>query len=249
MDSLRGTGRQGSAYARAVSRPEELRRPELDLVPDHLYYQALALLHRPDHWTSEAAIRAELELEAFREHHVRNIVAMLFANQALIRQYLDGTLDKHHDGLDPAPGGPQLPGAMDMDLPRQQQQIYEEIVESMRRGMQQKLAQEAACNSLAAADEDADMDGNNPHWGQEPEASPFPAAAAWRPAFAVLGPAGSGKSTAVSQAVQMAAAQGARVLVAAPTGRLAATLREKFPELEVDTVHGAFVNARFSFPH
>ena len=107
--------------------------------------------------------------------------------------------------------------------------------------MQQKLAQEAACNSLAAADEDADMDGNNPHWGQEPEASPFPAAAAWRPAFAVLGPAGSGKSTAVSQAVQMAAAQGARVLVAAPTGRLAATLREKFPELEVDTVHGAFL--------
>ena len=220
---------------------EELRRPELDLVPDHLCYQALALLHRPDHWTSEAAIRAELELEAFREHHVRNIVAMLFANQVLIRQYFDGTLDKHNDGMPPAPGGPRLPGGLDMDLSRQQQQIYEEIVESARQGVQQKLAQEAAWNALAAVDEDADMDGNNPHWGQEPEASPFPAAAAWRPAFAVLGPAGSGKSTAVSQAVQMAAAQGARVLVAAPTGRLAATLREKFPELEVDTVHGAFL--------
>ena len=219
----------------------ELRRPELDLVPDHLYYQAVALLHRPDHWTSEAAIRAELELEAFREHHIRNIVAMLFANQVLIRQYFDGTLDRHNDAMAPVPAGPRRPGGLDMDLSRQQEHIYEEIVESMHQGMQQKLAQEAAWNALAAVDDAADVEGNNPHWGQEPEASPFPAAAAWRPAFAVLGPAGSGKSTAVSQAIQMAAAQGARVLVAAPTGRLAATLREKFPELEVDTVHGAFL--------
>ena len=34
---------------------------------------------------------------------------------------------------------------------------------------------------------------------------------------------------------------GARVLLTAPTGRLAATMREKFPDLEVDTVHGAFL--------
>ena len=72
-------------------------------------------------------------------------------------------------------------------------------------------------------------------------ASPFAPAAALRPAFAVLGPAGSGKSTAVHKVIREAVRQQRRVLLAAPTGRLAATLREKFPELEVDTVHGAFL--------
>ena len=62
-----------------------------------------------------------------------------------------------------------------------------------------------------------------------------------RSAFAVLGPAGSGKSTAVHSVIREAVRQGRRVLLAAPTGRLAATLREKFPDLEVDTVHGAFL--------
>ena len=43
------------------------------------------------------------------------------------------------------------------------------------------------------------------------------------------------------KAIGEVAAHGGRILLAAPTGRLAATMREKFPELEVDTVHGAFL--------
>ncbi|CAJ1389860.1 unnamed protein product [Effrenium voratum] len=43
------------------------------------------------------------------------------------------------------------------------------------------------------------------------------------------------------EAIRQAADRGARVLLTAPTGRLAATLRERFPGLEVDTVHGAFL--------
>lgn len=62
-----------------------------------------------------------------------------------------------------------------------------------------------------------------------------------RSAFAVLGPAGSGKSTAVHRVIREAVRQQRRVLLAAPTGRLAATLRDKFPDLEVDTVHAAFL--------
>ena len=82
--------------------------------------------------------------------------------------------------------------------------------------------------------------GREDAWKGE-DASPFEAAAALRPAFAVLGPAGSGKSTAVHEVIRKAVGKGCRVLLAAPTGRLAATLREKFPDLEVDTVHGAFL--------
>ena len=67
----------------------DLKRPELDRVPDHLYYQALAYLHRPDHWTNPAAIKEQLGLEGFRDYHIKNITAMITANQGLIRKYLD----------------------------------------------------------------------------------------------------------------------------------------------------------------
>ena len=45
----------------------------------------------------------------------------------------------------------------------------------------------------------------------------------------------------VHQAIHDVAANEGRVLLAAPTRRLAATMREKFPDLEIDTVHGAFL--------
>ena len=78
--------------------PLPLHGPEgLEKVPAHLYHQAMVYLLRPGHWTSAANIRAELELEAFREHHIRNITAMLFANQGLIQRYLDGKLNKDKD--------------------------------------------------------------------------------------------------------------------------------------------------------
>jgi ATP-dependent exoDNAse (exonuclease V) alpha subunit len=111
-------------------------------------------------------------------------------------------------------------------LAREQQQIVDEILDSVKAGILQKQAQETAWR------------GEGP---EEEEASPFQPPSALRPAFAVLGPAGSGKTTAVQRVIREAAQHGCRVLLAAPTGRLAATLREKFPDLEVDTVHGAFL--------
>ncbi len=57
----------------------------------------------------------------------------------------------------------------------------------------------------------------------------------------VLGPAGSGKSTAVQVAIRRAAATGAQVGIACPTGVLASSYREQFPELDVDTLHGMFL--------
>ena len=201
---------------------EELHDSKLDLVPDHLYYQAMALHHRPDHWRSEAAVRAELELEAFREYHVRNIWAMLQANHILIQDYFNGNLHKAEEA--PA-GGQAFPSGQAGEKPplsRQQQLVVDELLASVALSYKRQ----------AAKDEE---------WqGEGPEEPLFPDARLPH-AFAVLGPAGSGKSTAVCEAVEKVASSGGRVLLTAPTGRLAATLREKFPNLEVDTMHGAFL--------
>ena len=221
---------------------EDLYRPELELVPPHLYYQTLALLLRPDHWTSEDAIRAELELEAFREHHVRNILAMLFANQGLIRRYLSGELDKNEDLPGSGQGAQQVGGNTDLDLSGKQQRIADELVEATQQGMSQKQQRE---NAWKAEDDwlskdAADMAEEGVPTGAA-AASPFAGIGEARCAFAVLGPAGSGKTTAVHAAIRRVSQAGGRILLTAPTGRLAATLRERFPELEVDTVHGAFL--------
>eukprot|EP00971_Amphidinium_carterae_P050999 1003998-Amphidinium_carterae.1 len=57
---------------------------------------------------------------------------------------------------------------------------------------------------------------------------------------AVLGPTGSGKSTAVQVAVQDAAQAGARVVIACPTRMLVADLRAKLPGYDIDSIHAVF---------
>ena len=202
----------------------ELKKPELELVPDHLYYQALAYLHRLDHWANPDAIRAELELEAFREYHIRNILAMLAANQSLIEKYLDGTLDKNDDFPEDVADPLVAADAAGLALSLEQKRIADEIVESVKEGICRRQATENAWKGEGPEQED-----------------PFAQVTNLRSALAVLGPAGSGKTTAVHQAIRDVAVHEGRILLAAPTGRLAATMREKFPDLEVDTVHGAFL--------
>ena len=108
----------------------EMQRPKLALVPDHLYYQTLALLVCPDHWTNPAKIREELELEAFREYHIKNILAMIAANQGLIRQYLDGKLDKNDEVTE---AGAEAHGEAPK-LAQEQQTVVDEILEGLKEG-------------------------------------------------------------------------------------------------------------------
>eukprot|EP00973_Karenia_brevis_P076291 10595921-Karenia_brevis.AAC.1 len=56
----------------------------------------------------------------------------------------------------------------------------------------------------------------------------------------ILGPAGSGKTTVVEVCIRRALKAGAHVAVACPTGILASAYRTRFPDLDVDTVHGMF---------
>ena len=199
---------------------DDLWFAELDLVPDHLYYQALAFRHCPEHWLNEANVRRELELESFREHHIRNIWAMLHASFELIEQYLSGALIK---GAEPEPDEKEKP-----PLDHDQLLIVEEIVDSVEEGW--RLAAE---EELRWKGEDAE----EPMLEEDPFANQRPSG---RRAFAVLGPAGSGKTSAIEEAVRQVHEKGGRVGIFAPTGKLAASFKQKYPTLDVDTLHGAF---------
>ena len=160
---------------------------------------------------------------------------MLEGNRNLIEKYLRKELDKNEDVAEKEPA-PEQGG--EPKLSRQQQEIVEELVASVQEGWKRRAAQEDAWKGEGPEEDPADLYGRD----HEPQAraEPFPKSQLPH-AFAVLGPAGSGKTTAVHKAVQKVVDVGGRALLTAPTGRLAATMREKFPHLEVDTLHGAFL--------
>ena len=75
--------------------------------------------------------RAELDLEAFRGHHVRNILAMISANQGFIEKHFDGILDRN-DGVDPEDFGVPEADGSGVALAQGQKRINDEIVEKVR---------------------------------------------------------------------------------------------------------------------
>ena len=203
---------------------DELWVDEIDLVPDYMKYLALALSLKPEHWNNDAAIRADLELHAFKEFHIRNIINKIRANHLMIQKYTAGEIDKNDDerpgnyGSGAWQAGENSGPPLD---PGSQQRFHDEISHMVWKGMELKNNKEN-------------------EWRGEEEENEDGSLVTDRYAMAVLGPAGSGKSTTVQAAVRTAIAFGARVLLVAPTGRLAASLREKFPDHDVDTIHGAF---------
>ena len=56
-----------------------------------------------------------------------------------------------------------------------------------------------------------------------------------------LGGPGTGKTTAAGESIRRARGLGARILIAVPTGQMSSRMGELFPDLEVDTCHGAFL--------
>ena len=56
-----------------------------------------------------------------------------------------------------------------------------------------------------------------------------------------LGGPGTGKTTVAAESIKRAQELGARILIAVPTGQMSSRMRQLFPDLEVDTCHGAFL--------
>ena len=181
----------------------------------------MALVHAGDYWRDQQAVRADMELEAQRDPFIESNLAMLRAHIALVDLYWSGQLVH---GVDPVPEVSHTLGSEQITLEREQQQVVEAI------GQRVALALYWAKASAGDWDEGEG----------EPEEPSFTVDWSWDSAFAVLGPAGSGKSTTVMVAVEKARAAGARVVLACPTRMLVAAYRQKYPDLDVDSVHAVF---------
>ena len=188
----------------------DLMFDEVELIPENFRGLAIALHHGADFWRDEAQVRADLELEAHTEDFIASNLAMLRAHAAVIDSYLSGELVL---GVDPIPQR-AVHGVPDVrELNQEQWRVVDAIGSSVN--LSQQLADpDYVERGLVAKDRTQ--------------------------VTAVLGPAGSGKSTAVQVAVRQALANDARVVVACPTRMLVASLRAKMPGVDIDSVHAAF---------
>ena len=187
-------------------------------LPDNLKFLGLCVLHRRRFWRDPQRIRAELEKEARSETYIQNTLAMLTARIELIDAYLSGemTVDKEPE---PALDGVAKVASTNIKVAPEQAKIINTIRRRVRHALLAKWPEDNQVESWAT-------------WLEQETNANIPTV--------VLGPAGSGKSTAVEIALAEAVQAGAHVGVACPTGMLATRYRSRHPDLDVDTVRGMF---------
>ncbi|CAE7601714.1 unnamed protein product [Symbiodinium sp. CCMP2592] len=190
---------------------DDLWKPEAALLPDSLRFLGLCLLHRPRFWRNPDHVAYELQQEAKPDLHISNVLSELAARTELVDDYLSGNLVKATTPDPPVYGTTQLPdGPVKLTV----EQLH--VVRFLRGRV------EVALNAKWPEDNSVDA------WDRHNLVS------------CILGPAGSGKTTAVDIVLAEAAARGAHIGVACPTGMLATGYRARHPGLDIDTVHGMF---------
>ncbi|CAE7829479.1 unnamed protein product [Symbiodinium sp. CCMP2592] len=190
-------------------------------LPQELRFLGLCLLRRPDFWRNPRRIASELQLEARTDLYITNALEVIRARTELIDAYFAGEV--------PAPAR----------LPRSEAAGVTAVLPDFDRlAPEQQLAArviaERVDTSLACRWPE---DNNQASWWQYLQVD---RQSAGERVTAILGPAGSGKSTAVQVAIRRAVEAGAHVGVACPTGLLASKYRIDNPDLDVDTIHGMF---------
>lgn len=165
-----------------------------------------------------------MRLEGDTEVHIQNVLAMMEGHKAVIDGYLSGEWT-----LEAQPQPPPAVAAASMAGPRQENEldVEQNVVLNAIKDMwalERRYPEDVTAEEL-----------------EQFMKKPLQQAPRQMRPLCVLGPAGSGKSTAVQVAIRRAAAAGAHIGIACPTGVLASTYREQFPDLDVDTLHGMFL--------
>ena len=192
-----------------------------ELVPDKYRFLACALKAAPGFWRNGPGIRKQMELEACSDAHIDSVLAMIQATSALIDRYLQGDISKQDEATDALPSdiGPAIEGESYLEARRPFNRQQLRLAALVDKAVDQALATEA-CPDEAAAEELRER-------AQE-----------HGKVIAGLGPPGTGKTTVVDSCIARAKALNARILLALPTGQLAARMRDRHPDVDVDTCHG-----------
>ncbi|CAE7243636.1 unnamed protein product [Symbiodinium sp. CCMP2592] len=189
-------------------------------VPLHYQQFALALRHAPDFWENDRAIEAQMELEAQSRAHVATILGKVRAQRHLVERALAGDLEQCDDA-DISDADPAV-----APLPIEQRRFR--LTQSQRR----LNAELEARLDIALAASQASTD---------EEYEDAVVAARGKPMLLAHGAPGTGKTFAVHEQIRRGVARGARILFALPTGYLAAAMRAKHPDIDVDTFHGGLL--------
>ena len=194
---------------------DDLWIPRVEAVPVELRGLTLCLLHRPRFWRSMAAIRHEMELEAYRDVFIETRLEAIRAETELVDSYLHGKRELKEASKDAAVEEPTDSPV----LSSQQCTILNRIVARVKEAI-----------NARTCEEDLDVDAWKNHMEDAKKKRPL----------ACLGAAGTGKSVVAKAAIRQAMQDGAVVGVACPTGLQSCVYRCGFPDACVDTVHSFF---------
>ena len=193
------------------------------LVPEGYRMFTLCLVKRPG-FMRPTKVREDMQLEGHKEVHIQNVLAMMEGHRAVVEGYLTGEWSLQ-DNPQPCPAEAAGPGpAAQTQLDAEQQVVLNAIRDMVMWALERRYPDELEPQDL-----------------ERLMKKPLQQAPRQMRPLCLLGPAGSGKSTAVQVAIRRANEAGAHVGIARPTGVLASAYREHFPGLDVDTLHGMFL--------
>ena len=202
---------------------EELWDKRAALVPEGYRMLILCLLKRPGFFRAKV-VREAMQLEGHREVHIDNVLAMLEGQKAVIDNYLSGEWVLEEQPQPPAAAAPAAGPQEEAELDVEQQVVVNAIKDMVMWALERRYPDDVTAEEL-----------------EQFMKRPLQQAPRQMRPLCILGPAGSGKSTAVQVAIRRASAAGALVGIACPTGVLASSYQEQFPHLDVDTLHGMFL--------
>eukprot|EP00971_Amphidinium_carterae_P130373 2582834-Amphidinium_carterae.3 len=190
------------------------------MVPDRYKFFACAIHRRPEYWSNEEQVRADMELEAYSTDHINTVLNLIRAQRHLVKKYLDGDLkkdDNEEPELDEASDS-ENGEKMKVHLDSSQKRLKRFVETAVERSMQASDAVDDDMYEALLAEAEKD-----------------------NRVVAGLGPPGTGKTFVIHACIKKYFKRDARILFALPTGQLASEMRHVHPHIDVDTCHGAFM--------
>ena len=197
---------------------EEVRQK----VPARLRYFACALRRRPDYWGNPEKIEEDMKIEAHGNKHIENVKNMVKSQSLLVEQYLSGRISKDDEKEDEE----SSQAAADTGMHNAKNIKFDHDQERLQNNIDKRVDQALEARGI-----------DDP---EKAERARDLALEHGRPVVGLGGP-GTGKTTVAEASIRRAKELGARILITVPTGQMTSRMRERFPDLDVDTCHGAFL--------